>query len=831
MAMKKWIRQFEDLGMNDVPVVGGKNASLGEMIRELSPLGVNVPGGFAVTAEAYRYFLRESGAEAKLRELLGDRERSVETLLANSQTIQGLLVAAELPPDLGAEIDDAYHAMAERYGREDLDVAVRSSATAEDLPTASFAGQQETYLNIRGVDALKTAVKRCFASLFTPRSINYREDMGFGHFDVALSVGVQKMVRSDLASSGVIFTLDTETGHRGFVMVTSSWGLGENVVQGKVTPDQFYVHKGTLAEGFRPVVWKKLGTKELRMVYAAEGREPTVNEPVADPDRRRFSLAEDDVLTLARWAVRIEEHYSKSRGSDSPMDLEWAKDGETGELFIVQARPETVHSQRTAGRFKVFHLKEQGSPLVTGAAIGDAIAQGKVRVIHSPEEIGRFQEGEVLVAVNTDPDWEPIMKKAAAIVTDHGGRTSHAAIVSRELGVPALVGTGNATSALRDEQEVTVSCAEGDTGNVYEGSLAFDTEEIDASTLPRPRTKIMLNVAQPDKAIGLSLLPSDGIGLARMEFVFSGWVGVHPKALLHPEDQPDNVRPEIERLTEGYSSGADYFVDKLAQGIGTLAAAFWPRPVILRFSDFKTNEYASLVGGAQYEPQEENPMLGWRGASRYYHKDYKEGFLLEVAAVKRVREVFGLTNLKVMIPFCRTPDEGGKVLAVMHEGGLVRGENGLEVYVMAEIPSNVLAADEFAMIFDGFSIGSNDLTQLVLGVDRDSATVAPLFDERNTAVKRACSMLLHTAHAAGRPVGICGQAPSDYPDFAAFLVEEGIQSISLNPDALIRTTREILRAEAGLDVEKPASDAMHTRPQGRGREESSRQGAEGERRT
>ena len=794
----RWVKWFSEVGIEDVPLVGGKNASLGEMMRELGGLGVKVPDGYAVTAEAYRYFLEENGLFEKIRALIEDwrKTKDVEELLEVSRKIRSLITAGRYPEDLEAEIREAYRELSRKSGVDEVDVAVRSSATAEDLPTASFAGQQETYLMVHGEAEVLEAVKKAFASLFTARAISYREDMGFDHFKVALSVGVQRMVRSDLASSGVMFTLDTETGHRGFVYLTSIWGLGENIVQGRVVPDEFYVHKALLKEGFRPLVYKKLGAKELTLVFDPEThRLKNVRTP--KEKREAFSLSDDEVLKLAEWAMLIEEHYTKKRGTETPMDIEWAKDGITNELFVVQARPETVHSQKKPV-LRRYRLLEQGRVLVQGLAVGDKIAAGRVRVILDPDEMDRFQPGEVLVTRITDPDWEPIMKIAAAIVTDRGGRTSHAAIVSRELGIPAVVGTEVATQVLKTGQEVTVSAAEGEVGKVYEGRLKFEVEEIDPEKLPRPKTKIMLNVGNPEEALKNALLPSDGVGLLRMEFVFASWVGVHPLALIHFDRLPIRVKRQVAEKTKGYDDKTFYFVDKLSQGIGLIAAAFWPRPVILRFSDFKTNEYAGLLGGELFEPKEENPMLGWRGASRYYHPDYKEGFLLEVAAVKRVREVFGLKNLKVMIPFCRTPEEGERVLEVMAEGGLARGEDGLEVYVMAEIPSNVWLVEAYARHFDGFSIGSNDLTQLTLGVDRDSERVAPLFDERNEAVKRAVARIIEGAHEAGRHVGICGQAPSDYPEFAAFLVEKGIDSISLNPDALLRTLLAVVEMEKKL---------------------------------
>jgi pyruvate, water dikinase len=794
-----WTRWFREVTMNDVALVGGKNASLGEMLREVAPLGVEVPDGFAVTSAAYRYFLREAGLERRIDDALAGLDMAnVDDLVTRSDAVRAIITQAAVPADLVAEVEEGYAALSQRYGETATDVAVRSSATAEDLPNASFAGQQESFLNVRGAPFVVDAVKRCFASLFTPRAVRYRHDMGFDHMKVALSVGVQKMVRSDRASAGVTFTLDPETGHRGVVLVTSSFGLGESVVQGRVAPDQFVVHKAMLKAGFAPLVWKKLGTKEVRLVYDEQGHRQVKNEPVPQGERATWSLTDDEVLTLARWAAIIEDHYTRKHGTDTPMDIEWAKDGVSGKLFVVQARPETVHSQQAHPKLRLYSLEDRATPIVEGLAIGDGIVTGKVRVLHDPRQIHDFRPGEILVTEITDPDWEPVMKTAAGIVTDRGGRTSHAAIVARELGVPALVGTERATTALAGGATITLSCAEGETGRVYPGALRFAVEEIDPETLPKPRTQILLNAGNPEHALRQSMLPSGGVGLARMEFVFAGWVGVHPLALTRYATLPAAVQREIDAKTTGYADKTAYFVDRLAQGIGTIAAAFHPRPVILRFSDFKTNEYARLLGGAGFEPSEENPMLGWRGASRYYHPQYKEGFLLECAAVKRVRDVFGLTNLKLMIPFCRTPEEGERVLAAMKDGGLVRGDKGLEVYVMAEIPSNILLAERFAKIFDGFSIGSNDLTQLTLGVDRDSTTVAPLFDERNEAVKWSCAHLVEAAHAAGRKAGICGQAPSDFPDFAAFLVERGIDSISLNPDALVRTTLRVLDVERRL---------------------------------
>jgi pyruvate,water dikinase len=796
----QWIRWFHDLTIDDVPLVGGKNASLGEMIRELTPKGIKVPDGFALTAQAYFEFLRYNELEVLIHEILdGLDTHDVNELLRRTGQIRRLILSGEFPPDMEEQILDGYHTLSQRYEMRTADVAVRSSATAEDLPTASFAGQQETYLNVHGQAMLLESVKKCFASLFTPRATSYREDMGFTQFEVGLSVGIQKMVRSDLSSSGVIFTLDTETGFRDVIFLTSAYGLGENIVQGRVVPDEFYIFKPTLGMGYRPLIWKRLGAKEQRMVYDESGSKLVKNVHVSGEDRRRFSIEEDDVLTLARWSAIIEEHYSAKRAVDTPMDIEWAKDGRSGELFIVQARPETVHSQRQPLEIESYSVDEPGIPIIEGLAVGNKIAIGAVRIIPTAAQIQEFRAGEILVTDITDPDWEPIMKNAAAIVTNRGGRTSHAAIVSRELGIPAIVGTGNATEVLSTGQKVTVSCAEGETGKIYPGELAFSVSTVDVSQLPRPRTAIMMNVGSPDIAFKHAAIPNDGVGLARMEFIFANWVQVHPLALTRYDSMPAEIRRQVDDITAGYRDKVEFFVDKLAQGIGTIAAAFYPKPVILRLSDFKTNEYAHLVGGGQFEPVEANPMLGWRGASRYYHPDYREGFILELRAIQRVREQFGLTNLKVMVPFCRTPEEGQKVLDVMQAEGLPRGEGGLEVYVMAEIPSNIILAAEFAEIFDGFSIGSNDLTQLTLGVDRDSAQVAPLFDERNEAIRRSCAQLIEIAHRHGRKVGICGQAPSDFPEFAAFLVEQGIDSISLIPDAVLSTTANILAIELAIE--------------------------------
>ena len=788
----RFVRWFAEVGLGDVGLVGGKVASLGEMIRELAPLGIRVPDGFAVTAGGYRHFIEQAGLAGAIEGLIGGiPQGDVQKLTARSAEIRKLICAAELPREIADEVLAAYASLSQRSGSEATDVAVRSSATAEDLPGASFAGQQDTYLNVRGSAALLDAVKRCFASLFTARAISYRADMKIEAMP-AISVGVQKMVRSDKAASGVLFTIDPESGHRGVLLITSSFGLGEAVVQGQVVPDQFYVHRDTLKQGFRPIVWKTVGSKEQRMVYAQGG---TALEPVPHELRGQRSLDDEEILELARWALRIEEHYAQKRGAESPMDIEWGKDGENGQLYVLQARPETVHSNRKGGSLRIYKLLGKGELLSQGLAVGEGLAVGTARVIRSASQFDQFREGEILITENTDPDWEPIMKIAAGIVTERGGRTSHAAIVARELGIPAVVGTADAASKVRDGEKITLSCAEGEQGRVYRGALEYEVEEVDRAQFARPRTQMMLNVGNPEQAFSTAMLPNDGVGLARMEFIFASWVKVHPLALTRFDQLDERARAEIAFVTRGYDDKAEYFVDKLAQGIGTICAAFHPKPVILRLSDFKSNEYATLLGGKQFEPAEENPMIGWRGASRYSHPDYKEGFLLELRAVRRVREEYGLKNLKLMVPFCRTPDEGRRVLAVLREGGLAQGKDGLEVYVMAELPSNVFLADQYADIFDGFSIGSNDLTQLILGVDRDSALVAPLFNERNAAVLHACARIIDAAHRKGRKVGICGQAPSDFPDFAAFLVEQGIDSISLIPDSLVRTSERVLRAE------------------------------------
>ncbi len=820
----KFVLWFEEVGIEDVPLVGGKNASLGEMIQQLSAKGVNVPTGFATTAYAYRYFVQKAGLEAQLRRVFASLDvEDLPNLQAVGRQARALVLNTPFPKELDLAISEAYFKLCQRYGNNpnlcttddeeemmrlrscsyDTDVAVRSSATAEDLPDASFAGQQETYLNVHGVKNVLASCHKCFASIFTDRAISYRTVKNFDHFDVALSVGVQKMVRSDLASSGVMFSIDTETGFKDAAFVTSAYGLGENVVQGAVNPDEFFVFKPTLKQGFKPILNKRLGSKEVKMVYDLGGGKQVKNVPVSESERLQYSITDEEALTLAKWACIIEDHYSEKRGQNSPMDIEWAKDGQTGQLFIVQARPETVQSQKSGSVLRDYKLKGTGNTLVTGRAVGEMIGQGKARVILDVHKIGEFKAGEVLVTNKTDPDWEPIMKKASAIVTNQGGRTCHAAIIAREMGIPAIVGCSNATGLLKTGQDITVSCSEGEEGRVYEGLVPFDIIETQLDNLPKTRTKILMNVGNPEEAFKLASIPCDGVGLARLEFIITNHIKAHPLALMKYHELTDeSVKKEIAELTLGYQNKADFFVDKVAQGVGTIAAAFYPNPVVVRMSDFKSNEYANLLGGADFEPKEENPMIGWRGASRYYDEKYREAYGLECKALKRVRDDMGLTNVIPMIPFCRTPYEGRRVLAEMEKHGLKRGENGLQVYVMCEIPSNVILADQFSEIFDGFSIGSNDLTQLTLGLDRDSSLVAHIFDERNDAVKDMVRMVIEKAKRNNRKIGICGQAPSDYPEFARFLVELGIDSMSLNPDSLLKTLLDIAKLEERLDANK-----------------------------
>jgi pyruvate,water dikinase len=795
---------FNEVGITDIPLVGGKNASLGEMIQQLVPKGINVPIGFATTAYAYRYFIQSALLEEKLRALFFDLDvEDVKNLRERGKKARSLLMHTPFPKELREAIVKAYQTLCERYN-SDTDVAVRSSATAEDLPDASFAGQQETYLNVTGIESVLAACHKCFASLFTDRAISYRHTKGFDHFSIALAVGVQKMVRSDLATSGVMFSIETETGFKDAALISAAYGLGENVVQGSVNPDEYYVFKPTLKEGFRPIIDKRLGSKELKMVYD-DGSKFTKNVIVPESERGKFALSDDETLQLARWACLIEEHYSQVHGTYTPMDIEWAKDGITNELFVVQARPETVQSQKTENVLRTYRLlrrdekaKSSSSPqpLLTGRAIGEAISQGKAHLIIDVHKIDQFQAGEVLVTDRTDPDWEPIMKRASAVITNQGGRTCHAAIIARELGVPAIVGCGNATEVLKNGQEITISCAEGEEGRVYAGLLPFEVKEVPLENLPRTRTQILMNVGNPQEALSLSAIPNDGVGLARTEFIIANHIQIHPMALIHYDQLNDEfVKAKIAQITALYDDKPQYFVDKLAQGIGRIAAAFYPKPVIVRMSDFKSNEYANLLGGRQFEPEEENPMLGWRGAARYYDEGYKAAFALECKALKRVRDEMGLTNVIAMIPFCRTPDEGRLVLAEMAKNDLKQGVNDLQVYVMCELPNNVIMAEEFAQVFDGFSIGSNDLTQLTLGIDRDSNLVARLFDERSEGVKRMVKLAIEGAKKYNRKIGICGQAPSDYPEFAQFLVEQGIDSISLNPDSVLKTMLEVAKVE------------------------------------
>ncbi|WP_036264495.1 phosphoenolpyruvate synthase [Methylocapsa aurea] len=782
---------FEELTRRDVPRVGGKNASLGEMVGNLAAKGVKVPGGFATTAEAYWRFVESNGLRPTVASTLADLEAGRIALAEAGQTIRSAILHGDWPQEIAAAVIGAYRELCRRIGKPEADVAVRSSATAEDLPDASFAGQQETYLNIRGERALLDACRRCYASLFTDRAISYRQAKGFDHMKVALAVGVQAMVRSDLGGAGVMFSIDTETGFDKVALINAAWGLGENVVQGAVDPDEYQVFKPFLSDpSLSPIIEKKRGGKALKMIYANDDGHPTKNVPTSKAERAAFVLNDQDILTLSRWACIIENHYGQT------MDMEWAKDGETGELFIVQARPETVQSRREATALKTYRIKAKGRKIASGLAIGEAVAVGKVCVIESARDISRFIDGAILVTETTDPDWVPIMKRAAAIITDHGGRTSHAAIVSRELGLPAIVGASDATHILHDEQLITVSCAEGDQGFVYEGAADFETEDLDLTAIPATRTKVMLNLADPAAAFRWWRMPADGVGLARMEFVVNNHIKIHPMALVRYDSLKDEgAKRAIGQMTIGYDDKTEYFVDRLAHALGRIAAARHPDPVIVRMSDFKTNEYANLIGGAEFEPKEENPMIGFRGASRYYSPRYREGFALECRAIRRLRMEMGFKNVIVMIPFCRSTKEADRVLEVMAASGLKRGVESLQVYVMCEIPSNVILAKAFAERFDGFSIGSNDLTQLTLGVDRDSAELSELFDERDEAVKWMIENVIKEAHKAGAKVGLCGQAPSDHPEFAEFLVACGIDSLSVSPDSFIAVKRHVAAAE------------------------------------
>ncbi len=803
-----FILWFDDIGIEDVPLVGGKNASLGEMHQKLTSKGVDVPNGFSITAYAYRHLLKTAGIAQAIEDALADLDtHDLRNLQARGEKARNIIRTAEFPDDLRTAILDSYKKMEEMYGPS-VDVAVRSSATAEDLPDASFAGQQETYLNIRGPEQLIDACRRCFASLFTDRAISYRHDKGFGQFDVYLSIVVQKMARSDSASSGVMFSIDTESGFEDAVFITGAWGLGETVVQGAVNPDEFYVFKPTLKEGKRPIVGKTIGSKEIKMIY---DNDPKTEEPVktintTPEERGMYVINDDEILQLAKWACIIEDHYGKG------MDIEWAKDGDgvnvgTGKLFIVQARPETVHSQTSKGSIETYRLKEKGKVLVEGLAVGTKIGQGKANVIAAVVDIHSFKKGQVLVTDMTDPDWEPIMKIASAIVTNRGGRTCHAAIISRELGIPCVIGTGDGSKKISNGQEITVSSAEGEKGLVYEGLLKFEIDRLDLSNLPKTKTKIMMNLAIPEKAFTECQIPNDGVGLAREEFVINSHIGIHPLALYNYEELKSSPDPEkqavvrlIDKKTTAYADKKQFFIDKVAEGVGRIAAGFYPKDVIVRLSDFKSNEYANLTGGTFYEPHEENPMIGWRGASRYYDPKYRPAFELECKGLLKARNDMGLTNIKLMVPFCRTPAEGKKVIQVMKECGLVQGENGLEVYVMCEIPSNVILADAFADVFDGFSIGSNDLTQLTYGLDRDSGFLAGVADERDDAVKEMIKMVIATAKRRGKKIGICGQGPSDFPEFATFLVECGIDSMSLIPDTAVKTRLAVAAKEKEMGI-------------------------------
>jgi len=802
---KKLILWFKETTINDVPLVGGKNASLGEMYSTLSKKGVSIPNGFSITATAYRYLLGKSGIKKEIRRILKDLDTTnMKSLAEKGEAIRNLIVNASFPKDLENKIYKAYHKLSEIEGTKEIAVAVRSSATAEDLPDASFAGQQETYLNIRGEEALLDACKHCFASLFTNRAISYRVDKKFDHFKIALSIGVQRMVRSDVGSSGVMFSLDTETGFSGVVVINSAYGLGENVVQGAVTPDEFYVFKDTLKKGYKSIITKKIGEKAIKMIYNNDRKKPTKNVSVDIKDRQKLSINDEQVLQLAKWGMIIEDHYSKKAGHYKPMDMEWALDGITKKIFIVQARPETVQSRKNRNEYVTYTLlakltEREKNQIITGRSIGQKIASGKANIILNVKDISKFKKGEILVTPMTDPDWEPIMKIASGIVTNKGGVTCHAAIIARELGIPCIVGTGDGTSKIKSGEGITIDCSSGDKGFVYKGSLKFEKHVTSVSNLPKTKTKIMMNVGDPDQAFELSFLPNDGVGLAREEFIINFSIQIHPLALLNYNKIKDKkIKNEIDKLTMGYTNKSQFFIDALAHGIARIGAAFYPKKVILRLSDFKTDEYANLIGGRLYEPIESNPMIGWRGASRYYQGNYRDGFALECLAIKKVREEFGLTNIQVMVPFCRTIDEAKKVITELSKNGLKQGENGLKIIGMCEIPSNVILADKFLDIFDGFSIGSNDLTQLTLGLDRNSEILANIYDERNEAVKQLIREVIKIAKKKKKYIGLCGQAPSDYPEFAEFLVDCGIESMSLNPDTVVKTTLLIDKTEKKL---------------------------------
>lgn len=789
MTKKVFIKFFNELRIKDVPVVGGKNASLGEMYQKLSPKGINIPYGFATTSSAYNYFLEKTGLKKRLEEILKDlNTHDIKNLMVRGKKAREEILKTALPKDLEKEIITAYRKLSAFYKKNNISVAVRSSATAEDLPDASFAGQQETYLNVSGEKNLLIAVKKCIASLFTNRAISYRVDKGFNHFDIALSVGIQKMSRSDLGSSGVMFTIDTESGFKNVVLIHSIYGLGENIVQGKVNPDQFFVFKPT-----KKIIYRSVGKKSIKMIYSNNSKKPVKDIPVKPQDQIKFSINDQQVLQLADWAMKIEQHYNK------PMDIEWAYDGQDKKLYIIQARPETVESTKNLNVLERYKLQKKGKLILSGQSVGNKIGAGKVNRIMNIKDINKFKAGEVLVTDMTDPDWEPIMKIASAIVTDKGGRTCHAAIISREMGIPCVVGTNNGSKKLINNNPVTVSCAEGEVGFIYQGKLPYKIEKIDIGKLKRPKTKIMMNLAEPETAFLNSFIPNDGVGLARLEFIINNYIKIHPLALINYKNLKDKkTKNQIDKITINYQNKSQFFVDKLAEGIAMIASAFYPKDVIVRLSDFKTNEYANLIGGKEYEPLESNPMIGWRGASRYYSKEFLPAFKLECQALKKVRDDFKLKNVKIMIPFCRTIEEGQRVLKIMEENGLKRGQNNLEVYVMAEIPSNIILAEKFAKIFDGFSIGSNDLTQLVLGIDRDSGGTLEIIgtsNEKNEAVKIMIKNLITIAKQTKTKIGICGQAPSDFPDFAEFLVDCGINSISLIPDSIIKTTMVVNEKE------------------------------------
>jgi len=796
----QYIRFFDELQLKDVSIVGGKNASLGEMYGQLTRKGIHIPNGFATTAQAYWYYLEYNDLRDKIDGILQHLDSyDIQALAQSGAEIRKMIAYATMPPDFESEIIAAYALLSQEDDCDEIAVAVRSSATAEDLPDASFAGQQESYLNVTGIAELIERTKAVFASLFTNRAISYRVDKGFDHSKVALSAGVQKMVRSDLSCAGVMFSIDTESGFRDAVFITGAYGLGENIVQGAVSPDEAYVFKPMLEQGFKAILSRHLGNKAMKMIYSDSLKHPTKNVPVPLALQQQYCLTEDELVTLARYAVVIENHYSQLAGKYQPMDIEWAKDGVSGTLFIVQARPETVHSTLSCQAIESFTLGESGEVLLEGKSVGQRIATGVARVIKDSSQIHTLKRGEILVTDMTDPDWEPIMKIAAAIVTNRGGRTCHAAIISRELGLPAVVGSHDATTVIRTGQTITVSCAQGEVGYVYDGRLSFSSELVAIEDFPRPQTKVMMNVASPERAFSFSAIPNDGVGLARLEFIINNSIGIHPNALLRFDTLKDpSVKRDILARTAAYASPIDFYVQKLAEGVAMIAAAFYPKKVIVRMSDFKSNEYANLLGGKQFEPTEDNPMIGFRGACRYYSEAFKDAFALECQAIRLVRELKGLNNIHLMIPFTRTVDEGRKVLHEMAKHGLVRGENGLHVYVMCELPSNVIAADAFLDVFDGFSIGSNDLTQLVLGVDRDSEMVSHVFDERQVAVMDMLKMAVSACKRRGKYVGICGQAPSDYPEVTAFLVREGIESISLNPDCVLATTKRILQIEKEL---------------------------------